>query len=85
MSNYGLLRMGNRAGQSEMRQTVLDFLARLEALADDEQEAAVIRDVTDCVRENVKVVEPFAADQATIQQAIMAAELDAAASRMFRN
>ena len=83
MSNYGLLKMGNRAGQSEMRQRILDFLDNLTALTIDAQEAALLRDVTDRVRENVKAAEPFATDLAKIQQVIKAAELDAAASKRF--
>lgn len=85
MSDFGLLKLGNRAGQAEMRQAILNLLADLIDQAESEQEASVIRDVRDCIRENITHVEPFETDRQQIQQVITRAELDAAAHKLFRS
>lgn len=85
MSDVNLLEIGNRAGQFEMRQRILDFLASLVDLADEPQETNILHDVLAAVSEEVEAVTPFAADRATIQRVIAGAELDVAASQLFRS
>lgn len=85
MSDMQLLEIGNRAGQAEMRQRILDFLANLVDLADEQKETNILHDVLTAVSEEVQPVAPFASDREAIQRVIAAAELDVAASKLFRS
>lgn len=85
MSEMQLLEIGNRAGQTEMRQRILDFLANLVDLAAEQAETNILHDVLTVVSEEVEPVTPFASDRAEIQRVIAAAELDVAASKLFRS
>lgn len=85
MSEMNLLETGHRAGQMEMRQRILDFLANLVDLADEQQETNILHDVLTAVNEEVQPVTPFASDREAIRRVITAAELDAAAHQLFRS
>lgn len=84
MSDMQLLETGNRAGQMEMRQRILDFLANLVDLADEQQETNILHEVLTVVSEEIEPVAPFAADREAIRRVITAAELDAAANQLFK-
>lgn len=80
-----LLEISHRTGQMEMRQQILDFLANLVDLSEEETETNILHEVLMTVSEEVMAVEPFATDHQQIQQVIVRAELDAAAHRLFRS
>lgn len=84
MSDMQLLEAGNLAGQMEMRQRILDFLAEMVNLADEQEGANILHDVLTAVSEEVEPVTPFATDRAAIRQTITRAELDATARDLFK-
>jgi len=85
MTDMQLLDSFHRAGQEAMRQRILDFIANLVDLSEDQQETNILHEVLTAVSEEVQPAPGLDAERLAIQQAIAAAELDAAASRMFRN